>query len=62
MVFADLDSAKTNGYFEPGKWLHGMDAEGIAEDMIMFAADLMDRDPEELIPHISEWLELQARQ
>jgi len=59
-VFANLDSARDNGYFEKGAQLHGMSATEIASDMVAYAEDCQDDDPVTLIPFIEEWLNVRT--
>lgn len=51
-VFNNLDSALENGYTELLTW-PVMD---IALDLTAFASDCENEKPEDLIPHIQEWL------
>ena len=55
-VYNNLDFAAQNGYFEPGEHCHDMTADEIAYDLACYAADLDDRRPEELTPHVRRWL------
>jgi hypothetical protein len=55
-VFSNLDSAKTNGYFEEGEHLHGCSAKEIANDLIAYADDCYESTVEELEPLVAEWL------
>lgn len=51
LVFANLASAVENGH-DFADW----PAEDIAADLVAFAADVEDRDVEELLPHVRAWL------
>ena len=46
-VFRELDTKK---------WC-GARAQGIANNLARYSSELGDRDPEELLPHVREWLE-----
>jgi hypothetical protein len=53
MVFRELDTAHDeNGYPLPS-WT----AQAIAEDLARHSPALDDRDPEELVPAVQEWLQ-----
>jgi hypothetical protein len=55
-VFANLDSAKEGGQFEHGGYLYRANAQDIAEDLTIHAADLDEEREEDLLPHVREWL------
>lgn len=55
MVFANLDSAAQNGYFEPGEHCHDMSADELAYDMTAYAADLESCHCWQLVPYVIEW-------
>lgn len=55
LVHEALDNALANGHFDKGMSLHGLSNEEIAEDLVMYDADLEGYEPEELVPHIQSW-------
>lgn len=55
-VFANLDNARENGFFDPGEQLHGATPEEIAGDLIAYAEDLANCDEEDLAAHVRDWL------
>lgn len=56
-VFANLDSAYENGYFEPGEHLDGMSAGEVVLDMLMYAEDLQGNTHDDIAPYVHEWME-----
>lgn len=56
IVFHNLDSARDSGYFNPGEYLHGLCAEDIAEDMLVYAPDVEDYEAHQLVPYVAQWL------
>lgn len=56
-VFANLDSAYENGYFEPGEYLHRAGARSITFDLRAFAPDMFDHPANKLLPYVAEWLD-----
>lgn len=56
LVFTNLDAAKENGYFDVGEQLHNLCAEDVAEDMLVYAADVEDYEARQLVPYVREWL------
>ena len=55
-VFANLDNAYENGYFEPGEYLYGASACGVSWDLRAFAEDMYEYDAATLKPHVQAWL------
>lgn len=55
LVFAYLDSAAENGYFEPGEHWYGMSADELAYDLVCYASDCENLQPELLAPYVLEW-------
>lgn len=55
-VCRNLDSAFTNGYFEPGEQLHNASPDEIAYDLTCFAVDFEDARPETLTPYVRQWM------
>lgn len=55
-VFANLDSAAENGYFEPGEHLYGATPDEIAHDMALHAEDLGALLGADIVPYVREWL------
>lgn len=55
-VFSNLDSAYENGYFEPGEYLSDMTAHSLSYDLKMYAPDLDDKAPHQLLPYVRDWL------
>jgi hypothetical protein len=55
-VFDNLNSALASGQFEPGGYLHGADADEIALDLVVFAADLDSQTDGVVLPFVQEWL------
>jgi hypothetical protein len=58
IVFANLNFAAENGYFEKGEHLDGASPEEITDDMICYADNLVDYTQEQILPHVKEWVEL----
>jgi hypothetical protein len=63
-VRRNLDAALENGYFNRGEQLSGASAEDIADDMLVYCADLESLNDGELelavadlAPHVKEWLD-----
>ena len=56
-VFANLDSARSNGQFERGGYLHGAVPCEIAYDLITYAEDCENENPDDLLPHVKSWME-----
>lgn len=56
LVFAALDSAYQNGYFEPDEHLHGASPNEIAYDMTTYALEFESTRPETLTPYVRQWL------
>lgn len=56
IVFSNLNDALANDY-DVRTWT----AADIAADLVAFAADCEDYDPEELAPHIETWLKEHAQ-
>jgi hypothetical protein len=61
IVDRNLDSAKENGYFNPGEQLDGATAEEIAADMLAYASDVEGFDTALLIPFVQNWIDRQRR-
>lgn len=59
-VYADLDNARDNGYFQPGEMLHGADAEILALDLIAYSEDCYDVPESVLRQYCEAWLSLQT--
>jgi hypothetical protein len=55
IVFSNLDSAKGNGYFEPGEYLFSATPKEIADDLVALAEDCECYEPEVLLPYVIEW-------
>lgn len=55
-VFGNLDSAFTNGYFEPGEQLHNASPDEIAYDMTCYAPEFESARAETLTPYVRQWL------
>jgi hypothetical protein len=55
-VFDNLNSALDGAQFEMGGYLHGADADEIALDLIVFAADLDGETDSAVLPFVTEWL------
>lgn len=56
MIFANLDSAYQNGYFEEGQQFWGSGPHEIALDLTAYASDCEGRNPDTLAPHVRAWL------
>lgn len=55
-VWANLDSAYKNGYFEPGEPLHMESARGVTFDLRAYAPDMHEMPADKLLPHVQKWL------
>lgn len=55
-VFENLDSALENDAFGEDGGLYGYTPREIAGDMVAYADDVGDEEPEALVPHVEAWL------
>lgn len=56
-VFANLDNAYQNGYFNEGEQLHNASPDEIAYDMTCYAPDFEGNRPETLTPYVRKWMQ-----
>ncbi len=60
-VFENLNSAKENGYFEPGQYLHEINAEDLALDMIFYAENCESCEVDDILPFVKQWIEYNGK-
>ena len=55
-VFNDLDNAYSNGYFEPEEHCHGMTADDLAQDLLLYSEGGSAYYADDVTPYVREWL------